>query len=220
MTMTPACQTFVPMLSPFIDGELSPSDRVTVERHLGACKDCTMRVADLRAESGLLRVGMELAADQVDFKDFSQKVMARITPSRPPFFERLKVSLSEAFLYQRGTLVTAMASAAVVLLVALPFILREGTPTGYASERMAVQSVTTDDAAHVAPVVLETKSGNAIIWLVDQQPPAKPATPDDESASEERELEPGTVAAPAGPDASTNPNDAKLNQAKPQGGEL
>jgi len=208
------------MLSPFIDGELAVSERVTVERHLAACKDCTMRVADLRAESGLLRVGMEFAADQVDFKDFSQKVMARVTPGRPPFFERMKLSLSEAFLYQRGTLVTALASAAVVLLVALPFILRERPPTGYASERMAVQSVTTDDAAHVAPVVLETRSGNSIIWLVDQKPPAKPAAPDDESASEERELEPGGGAAPAAPDASTPPNDTKLNQGKPQGGEL
>lgn len=220
MTISQACQSFVAMLSPFIDGELPPADRLTVERHLAACKDCTMRVADLRAESGLLRVGMELAADQVDFKDFSQNVMARITPGRPAFFERMKLSLSEAFLYQRGTLVTALASAAVVALVALPFILREGTPTGYSSERMAVQSVKADDPVHVAPVVLETKSGNSIIWLVDQSPAAKPGEPDDESANEERELEPGAVvppAAPAAPDAST---DTRLNQAKPQGGEL
>ncbi|MHB8879624.1 MAG: anti-sigma factor [Myxococcaceae bacterium] len=188
MTVSQACQTFVPMLSPFIDGELPPTERVTVERHLAACKDCTMRAADLRAESGLLRVGMELAADQVDFKDFSQKVMARITPERPPLFERLKVSASEAFLYQRGTWVTAMASAAVVMLVALPFILRERTPTGYASERMAVQSVSTEDAANVAPVVFETKSGNAIIWVVDH-PPAKPGAKDDEAVNEELELD-------------------------------
>jgi anti-sigma factor RsiW len=217
MTIAPACQSFVSLLSPFIDGELPPAERVVVERHLAACKDCAMRVADLRAESGLMRVGMEMAADEADFKDFSQKVMARITPSRPPFFERLKVSVSEAFLYQRGTLVTAMASAAVVALVALPFVLREGTPTGYSSERMAVQSVKADDPVHLAPVVLETKAGNSIIWLVDNEPAPASNGPGDESANEERELDPAAPSSPAAPDASTG---APLNQAKPQGGEL
>jgi anti-sigma factor RsiW len=202
MPLSPACQTFVPLLSPFIDGELPPSGRTQVERHLAACQDCAMRAADLRAESGLVRVGMEMAADEVDFSDFALKVMAQLTPEKPPFFERLKLSISETFLYQRGTLLTAAVSAAVVMLLALPFILRERTPTGYASERMAVQSVSTDQAANVAPVVFETKSGNSIIWVVDQQP--RKAEPADEAASEELELEPQN----------------QLNPDKPKGGEL
>ncbi len=211
MTSSPACNTYMPLLSPYIDGELVPGERISVERHLAACKDCTMRVADLRAESGLLRVGMELAADQADFKDFAQKVMARITPDRPPLFERWKLALSETFLYQRGTVVTAFAGAAVMLLVALPLILRERPPVGYAGERMLVQSVTVDDEAHVAPVVLETSAGNAIVWGVHHLDEAKPAVaPEDEATDEELEQE----AAPASPD------DTKLKQDKPKGGEL
>src|SRR5438874_11419820 len=101
MAANPACKTFVSQLSPYIDGELSADQRTVVERHLSACKDCTMRVSDLRAESGLVRVGMEMLADQVDFKDFAQKVMARVTPEKPPFFERLRISASEMFLYQK-----------------------------------------------------------------------------------------------------------------------
>ncbi|MFZ5468272.1 MAG: anti-sigma factor family protein [Myxococcota bacterium] len=191
MAAHPACQTFIPQLSPFIDGELTPADRVTVERHLAVCKECTMRTADLRAESGLLRVGMEMLADEVDFKDFSQKVLARITPDKPPFLERLKLSLSEMFLYQRGTMLTALATAAVVMLVALPFLLRGGTPVGYAQKRLEVQTVRIDDSANVAPVVMETDSGDAIVWTVEpvreKDEPKK--NEGDEAANEELGIE-------------------------------
>jgi anti-sigma factor RsiW len=202
MAPNPACQTFIPKLSPFIDGELDPAERIVVERHLTACKDCTMRAADLRAESGLLRVGMEMLADEEDFKDFSQKVMARITPERPPVFERIRISLSEMFTYQRGMMLTSMATAAVVLAIATPLILlRNSTPEGYASEQMMVQEVRTEEGARVSPVVLETKSGNSIIWLVDQpKVEEKKDGKNDEAQHEELDMDTG--------------------QEKPNGGEL
>jgi anti-sigma factor RsiW len=167
MAMNPACKTYLPMLSPFIDGELVPAERATVERHLGACPDCTGRVADLRAESGLIRLGMEMLAEEADFTGFAQKVMARVTPERSPLWERLKLAVSETFLHQRGALLTAAATVTVVVLGAL-LLLRDGTPTGYASERVAVQEVTVEEGARVAPVVMSTENGNTIIWLVNQ----------------------------------------------------
>lgn len=168
MAPTEACLHFIPDLSPFIDGELTAARRVEVERHLGVCKDCTMRTADLRAESGLVRVGMEMAADEADFKDFAVKVMARLTPYKPPLSERLRLSLSELFLYQRRTLLTVMGTAAVVLLVAVPVALRERTPLGYGSATLMVESVDPSEQAKVAPVVMTTEGGDAIIWFVDQ----------------------------------------------------
>src|SRR5689334_9119009 len=150
MATNPACKSFIPLLSPFIDGELSPDDRKTVEQHLSACKDCTGRVADLRAESGLVRIGLEMAADDVDWSGFSQKVMARITPEKPPLMERIRASFSEMFLYQRGALVSGFAVAAAVAVVATTALLREPTPTaGYAQEQMAVETVKTHPSAHV-----------------------------------------------------------------------
>ncbi|MFY0581773.1 anti-sigma factor family protein [Cystobacter fuscus] len=116
----PACERFIPLLSPYIDGEVSPAERINVERHLGACRDCASRAADLRAESALLRVGLEMAVDEVDFKDFTQKVMARVTPERPPLLERVRISLSEMFLYHRTAMLSSLATAAVVVLVAVP----------------------------------------------------------------------------------------------------
>src|ERR1700693_4633598 len=99
--MKSECQPFFASLSPFADGELSPNERTRVEQHLASCGDCTGRVADLRAESGLLRVGMEMLTDDVDFSGFSQAVMAKVGPAKLPLLERLKLSWSERFTYQR-----------------------------------------------------------------------------------------------------------------------
>ncbi|HSP78659.1 MAG TPA: zf-HC2 domain-containing protein [Myxococcaceae bacterium] len=171
MAGNPACERFIPQLSPYIDGELSPAERVGVERHLAACRDCAGRAADLRAESALLRVGLEMAVDEVDFKDFAQRVMARVTPEKPPLLERLRISLAEMFLYHRTAMVSSLATAAVLTLVAVPLLARrDDVPLGYGGERMRVRAVSAYEGAKVAPVVLESEDGNTIIWVVDQEP--------------------------------------------------
>jgi hypothetical protein len=139
-----------------------------------------------------MRVGLEMAVDEVDFKDFTQKVMARVTPEKPPLLERMRLSLSEMFLYQRTAMLSSLATAAVVLLVAVPLLMRGKAPVGYAGERMTVQAVRTYEPAKVAPVVMETDNGSAIIWLVDQDAHthgASPALGGDEAQSDELEME-------------------------------
>lgn len=195
MAANPACKTFHPQLSPYIDGELPPAERSHVERHLSACKSCTALVADLRAESGLIRHGLDLAADEADFSDFAQKVLARVTPEKPPLFERWKLSLTEMFTYQRSTFLTVAATAAVVMLVVVPLSLRTvGAPDGYAQEMMTVESVSTAQDARVAPVVLEPEGGATIIWVVDRPPEKKSGDErdDDEESEEELGIQPPT----------------------------
>jgi anti-sigma factor RsiW len=172
------------MLSPYVDGELTPAERVNVERHLTACRDCTGRAADLRAESGLLRVGLDMAVDDVDFKDFAQKVMARVTPEKPPLLERLKLALSEMFLYQRTAMVSSLATAAVLVAVGLPLLLSDRAPVGYGAERMTVKSIQPYQDARVAPVVMETDNGGTIIWLVDEETQDDPSQEDEEQGED------------------------------------
>jgi anti-sigma factor RsiW len=195
MAGNPACERFIPQLSPYVDGELSPAERVHVERHLAACRDCTGRAADLRAESALLRVGLEMAVDEVDFKDFTQKVLARVTPERPPLLERVRISLSELFLYHRTAMVSSFVTAVLVALVAVPMLLRQNdVPMGYGGERMRVRAVRASEGAKVAPVVLESEDGNTIIWVVDQdaQDEREPGkTQADPHEDDELEGEPG-----------------------------
>ena len=170
MAHNPACERFWPELSPYIDGELEPSSRVQLERHLSACSDCSALVDDFRAEGGLIRLGLDMAADEADFTGFAQKVLARVTPERPPFFERLRISFDEFFTHHRGMVLTSLATAAAVLLVGLPIFLLQGAPQGYAGETMELQAVRVAEEAHVQPVVLEVEAEEAtIIWLVDEE---------------------------------------------------
>ncbi len=210
-----ACQTFFPQLSPFIDGELLPEARVTVERHLSACRDCTGRVADLRAESGLIRIGLEMAADQADFKDFAQKVMARVTPEKAPLWERLSLSLSELFTYHRPVMVSSFVTAVVVAVVAVPLVLSGGSPAGYAGEQMTVQQVETEGEAAVRPVVMESDEGNQIIWLAPaeedlggQADQKKRDKKDDQEDEEEFGRDPART--PAAADPSVKPSGGAL----------
>ena len=163
------CQSWVPSLSAFIDGELAPARRVQIERHLASCPDCAARVSDLRATSGLVRIGMEMRADEVDFSDFFEKVLAKIEPDRVPLWERWKLSLSELFAYHRGAMISSLATAAVAVLIAVPIALRSRPPTGYASAQLTVQRVSTEPEAHVAPVVMKGDKGNTIIWMVNHR---------------------------------------------------
>jgi anti-sigma factor RsiW len=201
-------------LSAFIDGELSPKERVHVERHLSACSDCVGRAADLRAESALIRVGMEMLADDVDFRDFSQRVMARLTPERPPLLERWKLSLGELFTYRRGAIASFAAAAVAAFVVGAVSVVKSGMPEGYASPRMAVQTVSTDPEAHVAPVVMKSEGGDAIIWLVSHRHglEASGGGRTEEVQAEELDMEPK-------PAKQSTPA-PKLNQERPRGGEL
>lgn len=170
MPLSPECQKHLIALSPYVDGELSPSERQALERHLTACPDCTARVADLRATSGLIRVGMEMVADEADFSSFAQNVMARITPEKAPWYERIGIAVSELFTYQRWQLATGLAIALLAIFAAAGWLLHPTTPAGYASDQIAVRSVSTADQAHIAPVVMKTTGGDTIIWTVNPAP--------------------------------------------------
>jgi len=43
------CRECEPMLTPYVDGELSEADRGRVEEHLSACPRCRERLAELKA---------------------------------------------------------------------------------------------------------------------------------------------------------------------------
>lgn len=183
----PARKMFRPKLSAYVDGELSPEERVQVEQHLQVNKESAMEVADMRAASGLTRVSMDMLADDVDWKQFSNDVMSRLQPTKLPLFERLSISLGEMFRYQRPVMVTAMVTAAVVALLLIPLALQRSTP-GYANEKMKLEAVRSDDVK-VRPVVLETKKGDAIIFMMDA--PTDTAAPNSgDEAHEELEVEP------------------------------
>lgn len=177
----PAREKFLPMLSPYVDGELSPQERQLVEQHLQNNKESAAQVADFRAGDALMRHALDLQADDVDWKKFTDDVMARVTPEKLPLFERLKVQFSEMFLYQRGTFIAGMVGAAVAIAVTVPVLMKLSAtaPEGYAGSKVEVQTVSLDqDSEGVQPQAIQTEQGDAIIWTVDAKAVKKPNGPE------------------------------------------
>jgi len=169
----PAREKFLPLLSPYVDGELSPEERLMVEQHLQNNKESAAQVADFRAADGLMRHALDLPADDIDWKKFSDDVMARVSPEKLPLFERIKLSLSEMMLYQRGPLIAGFTGAALAIAITVPLLMKltAGTPDGYANSKVEVQTVSVEDSSGIRPVVMETEAGDAIIWTLDSASP-------------------------------------------------
>jgi anti-sigma factor RsiW len=166
MSMSPT-HPAVRTLSAYVDGELSPRARVATEQHLAGCAPCTARVADLHAVGLALRHHVEAQVEQADFSDFASEVLARLTPQRPSLGERLRVSWEEWRSHRPTALVGGVGLA---MAAAVAFLLVPGALDGLqadAHSKPTILSVSTDEQAHVAPVVLKTEGGDAIIWLVD-----------------------------------------------------
>ncbi len=180
----PAREKFLPMLSPYVDGELTPEERQLVEQHLANSKESTAQVADFRAADGLMRHALEMQADSMDWKAFADDVMAKVTPEKLPLFERLKLSLSEMFTYQRGPLMVGFAAAALAVLIAVPVTMKFATPDGYGASKVQVQMVSVEDTSSFKPVVMETDTGDAIIWVVESTPDGGKKKKDGEHSEE------------------------------------
>jgi hypothetical protein len=167
----PAREKFLPMLSPYVDGELTPEERQLVEQHLANNKESAAQVADFRAGDALMRHALEMQADSMDWKGFTDDVMAKVTPEKLPFFDRLKLSLSEMFLYQRGPLVAGFVGAAAAVAIAVPVSMKFATPEGYGASQVKVTNISVEENALVKPLVMETDTGDAIIWVVENGTP-------------------------------------------------
>ena len=57
MTQYVGCTQARELLDGLIDGELSMAEQLAVESHLRWCRDCTLRVQDMRLIGTVMRVG-------------------------------------------------------------------------------------------------------------------------------------------------------------------
>ena len=75
------CASFVPLLEPFIDGELSPERMVEVEQHISMCRACMERV---RWDNALRISIREVAHEAAPVtEEFEQRVRVALDPGDP-----------------------------------------------------------------------------------------------------------------------------------------
>jgi anti-sigma factor RsiW len=145
----------------------------------------------------MIRHALDQAADDVDWKAFTDEVMSKVTPQKLPFVERLKLTVSEMVLYQRRQMMAAFAGAVAAIAVTVPVILKltANTPDGYANSKLEVQTVSVEESAQVRPVVMETDQGDAIIWTLDAKDPRDPKPKDPtKTVTDDKVKPPGTEA--------------------------
>lgn len=186
----PARDKYLPMLSAYVDGELSPEQRQELEQHLATNKELAAMVADLRASGALLRHALEMRADDVDWKGFTEGVMGKVASQKLPLGERVRLWFSEMFTYHRTQLAMSFAVAAAAVVITVPLTLKYGTPEGYGANQVRVQAVSVRDDAEFKPVVMETDTGDAIIWVVEQSPDGGKKKKDGEHSEETLTEEP------------------------------
>lgn len=161
--------TSVQEMSAHLDGELAAPARVALEAHLASCPACAAKLEELRAVGEVMRRRFEAQAEATDFSGFAAAVLSRLQPYRPSLAERLSVGWEEWRTHQSGSLLGGLAVAAALLLAlfALPQLRGGPVPGADSNLHPTLEAVSTDEQSHIAPVVLKTEGGDAIIWLVD-----------------------------------------------------
>lgn len=186
----PARDKFLPMLSSYVDGELSPEERQELEQHLATNTELAAMVADLRASDAIMRHALEMQADQVDWKGFTEGVMGKVAKERLPFGDRVRIWFSEMFTYHRTQLAMSFAVAAAAVVITVPLTLKFGTPEGFGASQVRVQTVSVGENSEFKPVVMETDTGDAIIWVVESTPDGGKKKKDGEHSEETLTEEP------------------------------
>jgi anti-sigma factor RsiW len=154
MSLNPAT---LQLLSAYVDGELTPAERETVERALAADPRVREIERSMRGLGSAVRALSEAEVAKADFAGLTDRVMARVS-RRPGVLARLREAVRGPWLPVGG--LVAVAAAAL-------FVLRPFTPAP-AVDGVVVQSVTADAQPELRPVVLKTETGDAIIWLVEK----------------------------------------------------
>ncbi len=188
--MSEHCDIEQTLLERFHDGELPPTERARLQRHLADCTDCRRRLRALRLGGELLGEHLARATETADFSGFEQRVLAGIAESGPRSpLERLGLWLRESLVHHRAAWLTSAAAAAAVLLLALWWLPGGSSPGGSGSApavddgpaarerpRVAAGAAPADNdviidsleyAGKRSMIFTVSKNDTTVIWMVD-----------------------------------------------------
>ena len=165
--MTLRCQESVPLLGPYLDGELEAEDRAWVDEHLGGCAACRTRKALLAAQRDAIRNHVVARAAGADLSRLTTAVMQRVSRQRPS--PPVSVWGRELWRAHRVRISTAAALAVAASVAAIVAIRPLGRGAPAASQPVA-QIVSIDEVDFVDRPGMVLQSGQtAIIWLSKDQ---------------------------------------------------
>lgn len=110
-------------LNLYLDDELGKSKRSTLDDHVSDCTQCAKKLKLLRLQGDLLREDLALAVEKADFTGFENHVMQKIQQNKPVgLLENIFLGAKELVSQYRAIWVTSLVTAAVLLIVLLPYL--------------------------------------------------------------------------------------------------
>jgi len=163
------CEESVPLLGPYLDGELPEEDLVWLEEHLSECAGCGGRKDLLLAQGQALRESAAARLSQADFTGVADAVLERIDREAPRrSIPPLSVWGFEMWGAHRGVLsASAGVALAGCLALAFFFVPSRTAPVILASAQPA--TIDEIDFENHEGVVLQN-GATTTIWVDDDSP--------------------------------------------------
>jgi anti-sigma factor RsiW len=162
------CEESVPLIGPYLDGELQEEDLAWLEDHLGSCPACTARKDLLVAQGNAIRERAAARAAQADLSGVADAVIARIDrEGSRPGIPSLSVWGAEMWGAHR-TILSAGAGVAVAGCLALAVFLmpRRPAPVTLAVAQALGASIDEIDFENHEGVVMQN-GATTTIWVDD-----------------------------------------------------
>jgi len=168
------CEESVPLLGPWIDGELAEEDSAWLAEHVSCCKACSARKALLEAQRDAIREAVVDKAASADLSGLADAVLARVRNDRDPApVLRLRVWGTETWRAHR-TGISAVAGLAVAASLALVALLPprvETTPRGTLVADARGPNTTVEEVDFESHEGAVLQSGQTtMIWIDDDSP--------------------------------------------------
>jgi anti-sigma factor RsiW len=167
------CEESVPLIGPYLDGELPEEDLVWLEEHLSDCDPCSARMKLLVAQAEAVRECVAARAREADLSGVADAVLARIDREGPRPVPPLSVWGLEMWGAHR-TALSAGAGVAVAGCLALALFLapQRRSPVTLAQAQAAGASIDEIDFENHQGAVLQN-GATTTIWVDDDSPVQK-----------------------------------------------
>jgi anti-sigma factor RsiW len=172
--MNRRCEQTVPLLGPFVDGELPADDRAWVQDHLDGCASCTERRLLFLAQGAALRETLRARAAATPMAGFADAVMARVARegrARKPWDGLEAWAIDALGPHRLGF--GATAGVALAACLALAFFLRAPSDGLLVARSDGATQVT---SASIDAIDFDDRSNGAVLQLHGIAAPKGPTT--------------------------------------------
>jgi anti-sigma factor RsiW len=154
----PDCRHVASLLEQYVDGELRPEERVSVEEHVKGCHRCQRELKELTALRSRLQEAVEAGIVDAPLAEIWEGMAERLETST--VIEQMWWECKNLFSFLRPRTALAWGAAIVILfLLIFPFVTAPPTP-----------SVVVESVESVHPVmVFQGGDKMMIVWLFEEE---------------------------------------------------